>query len=216
MATANTPYQWSYVFDEGTRILVVDDDPILREFASVYLASPASEIETVPDAEAALDCLSRKEFDIVLVDIGLPGMDGFELVQHMRAQERLRDLPIVILTVREDIASIDRAYAIGATSFATKPVNWRLFSYQLRYVIRASKVAAAARDALDRHGGALAGAMPDAVEDDLAGLLKRIIDAANLIAGEGEHAGAARDIAVTAENLQRELPHVLRAPRLGA
>jgi PleD family two-component response regulator len=59
-------------------------------------------------------------------------MDGFELVQTMRAQERLRDLPIVILTVREDIASIDRAYAIGATSFATKPVNWRLFSYQLR------------------------------------------------------------------------------------
>src|SRR5262245_11022078 len=97
MATANTPHQWSYVFDEGTRILVVDDDPILREFASVYLASPASEIEAVPDAAAALDCLSHKEFDVVLVDIGLPGMDGFELVQHIRAQERLRDLPIVIL-----------------------------------------------------------------------------------------------------------------------
>src|SRR5262245_4076457 len=89
MATADTPYHWSNVFDEHTRILDVDDDPILREFASVYLTSPVSEVEAAPDAEAALDLLSHNEFDVVLVDIGLPGMDGFELVQRMRAQERL-------------------------------------------------------------------------------------------------------------------------------
>jgi CheY-like chemotaxis protein len=70
MATADTPYQWSYVFDEHTRILVVDDDPILREFASVYLTSPVSEVEAAPDAEAALSLLSSKAFDVVLVDIG--------------------------------------------------------------------------------------------------------------------------------------------------
>jgi len=215
MATADTPYQWSYVFDEHTRILVVDDDPILREFASVYLTSPVSEVEAAPDAEAALDLLSSKEFDVVLVDIGLPGMDGFELVQTMRAQERLRDLPIVILTVREDIASIDRAYAIGATSFATKPVNWRLFSYQLRYVIRASRMAAAARDALNRQAGSLDGT-PAAMEDDLAGLLNRIIDTANLIAASGQDAGPARGIAAMAEDLRRELPQVLREPGPGS
>ena len=214
MATADTPYLWSYVFDEHTRILVVDDDPILREFASVYLTSPVSEVEAAPDAEAALDLLSSKEFDVVLVDIGLPGMDGFELVQTMRAQERLRDLPIVILTVREDIASIDRAYAIGATSFATKPVNWRLFSYQLRYVIRASRMAAAARDALNWQAGSLDGT-PAAMEDDLAGLLNRIIDTANLIAASGQDAGPARGIAAMAENLRRELPHALREPGPG-
>ena len=75
------------MFDEPTRILMVDDDPILREFAVVHLAAPLSRIETAPDAQTALDLLSRAEFDLVLVDIGMPGMDGFELVERIRAQE---------------------------------------------------------------------------------------------------------------------------------
>src|SRR5215475_665362 len=135
----DTQQQWWYVFDEQTRILVVDDDPILREFASVYLTTPMSTVALAPDASSALDLLAREQFDIALVDIDMPGMDGFELVECVRGQDKLRSLPIVMVTGREDIASIDRAYAVGATSFVTKPVNWRQLSHQLRYVVRASR-----------------------------------------------------------------------------
>src|SRR4029453_10614222 len=76
---------------------------------------------------------------VVLVDIEMPELDGFEIVQRLRAHENLRHLPIVMLTGREDIASIDRAYNLGPTSFVTKPLNWRELSYQLRYVIRANR-----------------------------------------------------------------------------
>src|SRR5262249_49550422 len=61
------------------------------------------------------------------------------LVECIRGQDKLRGLPIVMITGREDIVSIDRAYAVGATSFVNKPVNWRQLSHQLRYVIRASR-----------------------------------------------------------------------------
>jgi two-component system, sensor histidine kinase and response regulator len=136
---ADTQQNSWYVFDEQTRILVVDDDPILREFASVYLTTPMSTVALAPDASSALELLAREQFDIALIDIDMPGMDGFELVECMRGQDKLRGLPIVMVTGREDILSIDRAYSVGATSFVTKPVNWRQLSHQLRYVVRASK-----------------------------------------------------------------------------
>ena len=66
---------------------------------------------TAPNALAGLDLLSRAEFDIVMVDIEMPGMDGIEMVQRIRADEKLRRLPLVMVTGREDIVSIDRAYA---------------------------------------------------------------------------------------------------------
>ena len=97
---------------------MVDDDPILREFASVYLTTPMSTVALAPDASTALDLLAREQFDIALIDIDMPGMDGFELIECIRGQEKLRNLPIVMVTGREDIVSIDRAYAVGATSSA--------------------------------------------------------------------------------------------------
>ena len=71
----DTAQQWWYVFDEQTRILVVDDDPILREFASVYLTTPMSEVVLAPDAATALDILSREIFDIAIIDIEMPAVD---------------------------------------------------------------------------------------------------------------------------------------------
>jgi DNA-binding response OmpR family regulator len=132
--------KWSYILDEPTRILIVDDDPLLREFASVYLSTPAAQVETAADGAAGLDLLLERTFDIALIDILMPGLDGFELVERARAHPSLRNLPLVMLTGREDIASIDRAYTAGATSFVTKPVNWRQLSYQLRYVLRSSRM----------------------------------------------------------------------------
>ncbi len=133
--------EWTFVLDEPTRILVVDDDPILCEFASVHLSTPATTIDCVGDGATALAVLERREApDIVLLDIEMPGFDGFALLERIRADERLKDLPVVMLTSHEDIGSIDRAYRLGATSFATKPVNWRQLSYHLRYVLRASRL----------------------------------------------------------------------------
>ncbi len=129
---------FTYVLDEPVRILVTDDDPIQREFANVYLSTPYATIETADCGEAGLARLIGEPFDIALIDIDMPGIGGFEMIRRIRGIEALSDLPIIVVTGREDIDSIDRAYRLGATSFVVKPVNWRLLSYQIRYVLRAT------------------------------------------------------------------------------
>ena len=177
---SSAPHRWSYVFDEPTRILVVDDDPIQREFASVYLSAPLCAVDMVGDAEAALDILTRERFDIVLVDIEMPGMNGIEMVKQMRAQESLRTIPVVMATCREDIVSIDHAYTAGATSFTTKPINWRQFSYQIRNVIRATR----ANNAGSQAGNGNQAKPQFLFHDEVAAALSAILDAAKRLAAE--------------------------------
>jgi DNA-binding response OmpR family regulator len=199
----DTPQKW-YVFDEQTRILVVDDDPILREFASVYLTTPMSAVALAADASTALELLAREQFDIALIDIDMPGMDGFELVECIRGQDKLRNLPIVMVTGREDIVSIDRAYAVGATSFVTKPVNWRQLSHQLRYVIRASKQQSAAPLPKDTGAPRASSAtwMSAATRRKFATALGSIINSAKRIAnGRAQSGEAAQEIIAAAEAL---------------
>jgi DNA-binding response OmpR family regulator len=197
---ADTQQPW-YVFDEQTRILVVDDDPILREFASVYLTTPMSTVALAPDASTALELLGCEQFDIALVDIDMPGMNGFELVECIRGQEKLHNLPIVMVTGREDIVSIDRAYAVGATSFSTKPVNWRQLSHQLRYVIRASKQQSAAPQSPSTPRSA-ATWMSAGTRREFATSLGAIINAAKRVAdGRAPSREGAQEIVAAAEAL---------------
>ena len=128
---------WTFVLNEPLRILVVDDDPILREFATVYLGTPSTTIDTAWDGVAARVRLEQASYDMLLLDIEMPRLDGFSLLKEIRSDNDLKHLPVIMLTGHDDIASIDRAYQIGANSFATKPVNWRQLSYQIRYVTRA-------------------------------------------------------------------------------
>jgi two-component system, sensor histidine kinase and response regulator len=137
-----------YVFEHPVRLLVVDDDPIMREFAIAQLSHPGGEIVTAGDGEEAWSRLQEDgRFDLVLSDLEMPTMNGFALVEQIRSSPRHAHLPVVVITSRDDMFAIDRAYEVGATSFATKPVNWRLLGYQLRYVLRGWRMEAQVRRA---------------------------------------------------------------------
>jgi DNA-binding response OmpR family regulator len=128
-----------YVLQDALRILFVDDDPILREFAQVYLTTDSAAVTTAEDGLAALEALQAPGAaapDVVLLDLEMPRMDGFEVLAHLRADGAYERTPVIVVTGREDVAAIDRAFLAGATSFVVKPLNWRLLSYQIRYVHR--------------------------------------------------------------------------------
>src|ERR1700704_2671347 len=116
---------WTFVLDEPLRILVVDDDPILREFASVYLATPSATIETACDGAEARLRLEHNVYDILLLDIEMPRVDGFALLAEIRGNESLKHLPVIMLTGHDDIASIDRAYQLARPFFGTKLAQLR-------------------------------------------------------------------------------------------
>ena len=138
-----------YVLDTKLDILMADDDPIMREFASVYLSTPSAEVVTVEDGSLAIAKLAEAKFDIVLLDIDMPVMTGFEALQIIRRSPAHANLPVIVITGREDIESIDRAFALGATSFVAKPVNWRLLAYQVKYVLRSVGTGASQLSALN-------------------------------------------------------------------
>jgi PleD family two-component response regulator len=139
-----------YVLEEDLRILFVDDDPILREFAVVHLSTEKARVRVAGDGLEALEQLNAEPFDLVLLDLEMPNMDGFELLEKLRFTDQFRTLPVIVVTGREDVAAIDRAFLAGATSFVVKPLNWRLISYQIRYVHRASQMEKSLREARSR------------------------------------------------------------------
>lgn len=139
-----------YVLDEPARILLADDDPILREFAVVHLSTDVARLTTAADGVEALQCLEQESFDLILLDLDMPRMDGFEVLKRLRDDERFRHTPVIVETGREDVVAIDRAFGLGATSFVVKPINWRLLSYQIRFVLRAARSERALRQARAR------------------------------------------------------------------
>lgn len=128
-----------YVLQEETKIIYVDDDPILREFACVNLASEQASVTTAADGVDALAQLASLGPDIMILDLEMPRMDGFEVLARLREDEVWARLPVIVATGREDVIAIDRAFRLGATSFVVKPINWRLLSYQIRYVLRSGR-----------------------------------------------------------------------------
>lgn len=132
-----------YVLEDDARILFVDDDPILREFAQVNLATPSTAIETAADGASALEALRTGAYDLVLLDLEMPGLDGFEVLKRIRSDPALARIAVIVQTGREDVEAIDRCFRLGATSFVMKPLNWPLLSYQIRYVLRAERQAGA-------------------------------------------------------------------------
>ncbi|HTU62477.1 MAG TPA: response regulator [Polyangiales bacterium] len=105
-------------------ILVVDDSKLMREMviASLRGLSGASFTQAASGLEA-IEKLSLSPFDLVFLDLNMPDLGGVEVVQFIREQEGMQELPVVIVTTRGDDASRARVLSAGATRFMTKPFD---------------------------------------------------------------------------------------------
>ncbi|HRI93564.1 MAG TPA: EAL domain-containing protein [Accumulibacter sp.] len=127
------------------RLLLVDDDGMLRMLAAESLRHAGFEVSEADCGEAALHACEEDQFDLILLDVMMPGIDGYTVCAALRRDARARWLPIVMLTGLDDTDSIERAYAAGATDFVTKPINWALLIHRVRYALRASRALAEVR-----------------------------------------------------------------------
>ena len=119
-------------------VLVIDDDAIVRLLASESLSDAGYEVVEAADAESGCAHFERSGADLVLLDVILPGMNGFEACAALRAHASGANVPIIVMTGLGDRKSIARAFDAGATDFATKPIVWDLLPYRVRYALRAS------------------------------------------------------------------------------
>lgn len=117
-------------------VLVVDDDPTMQLLVGEALYDAGFASREAPDGSTALELYASARPDLVLLDVVMPGMDGFETCHQLRQMPGGSDLPIMMMTGSDDIESIHRAFEVGATDFITKPINYPVLGYRLRYMHR--------------------------------------------------------------------------------
>jgi two-component system, chemotaxis family, chemotaxis protein CheY len=105
-------------------VLVVDDSKVMRDMIVACLrADPSLTFTHAASGLEAIEQLSLKPFDLVVLDLNMPDIGGIEVVEFVRGQDRLRALPIIIVTTRGDESSRTRALSAGASRFMTKPFS---------------------------------------------------------------------------------------------
>ncbi len=117
----------------AARILIVEDDERIRLSLQLVLEDEGNVVELAESAEEALDLLTRRPADVVLVDLMLPGMDGFELCRRLRASS---DVAILILTARSDSHDVVAGLEAGADDYVVKPAVPKELSARVRALLR--------------------------------------------------------------------------------
>ena len=130
------------------RVLVVDDEPQIRKTLEVNLRARRYEVDLARTGEEALDLAARHHPDVVILDLGLPGIDGIEVVRGLRGWSRV---PIVVLSVRDREADKVAALDAGADDYVTKPFGMDELLARIRAAIRRSSVSDEAASVATEH-----------------------------------------------------------------
>lgn len=115
------------------RILIVEDTKELAELYQLYLQNEGFECTLAFDAESALPLASKDEWDLIVLDLNLPGMDGFEFLERLR---KIKSTPVMILTAREADEDVIFGLGVGADDFVTKPCPPKVLAARVRAHIR--------------------------------------------------------------------------------
>jgi DNA-binding response OmpR family regulator len=106
-------------------VLIAEDEANIAELLSFVLDRAGYDVDSVPDGEAALRRLRKDPPDLLLLDAMMPGMNGFEVLRHMRTDELLRSLPVIVLTAKTQEHDRRMAQEMGAQGYITKPFSNR-------------------------------------------------------------------------------------------
>ena len=107
----------------ASSLLVVDDNSMNRIMLSRYITKLGYQATLAEDGRQALDKLQGEPFDLVLLDVQMPEMDGYQVLEHLKADPRLRDIPVIMISAVEELESVVRCIELGAQDYLPKPFN---------------------------------------------------------------------------------------------
>jgi len=119
--------------------LIIDDDEMVRMLVRQTLEIAGIVVADAPDGEQGLARFEQLAPDIVLLDVLMPGMNGFEVCAQIRGMSSGQRTPVLMMTGLDDSDSVNSAYEAGATDFITKPITWPTLAHRVRYMLRASQ-----------------------------------------------------------------------------
>lgn len=104
-------------------VLIVDDEPMARTLLRLMLVRAGFHVTEAEDGFDALDKIRKNQPDVVLLDVMMPGMDGFAVCEQLRSEAATAELPIIMLSAKTDLDSINKGLRAGATVYLTKPIS---------------------------------------------------------------------------------------------
>lgn len=104
-----------------SRILVVDDDPMILELLVTRLDLAGYQVATARDGQEALKCIRDVHPHAMILDVNMPRLDGFGVLQHLKSSGRILTLPVMVLTARYQASDVQEAIKLGAKDFLAKP-----------------------------------------------------------------------------------------------
>jgi PAS domain S-box-containing protein len=128
-----------------TRLLIVEDSPTQAEELRLILESEGFEVETAPDGKKGLDRALAESFEAIVSDIVMPGLSGYELCRHLKAEKRTKDVPVILLTSLSDPMDIIEGLECGADNFITKPYKPEQLVDRLRTILANKAMRAAGK-----------------------------------------------------------------------
>jgi DNA-binding NtrC family response regulator len=158
------------------RILIADDEPALLRALARLLGTSGYEVKAVDDGARALEALDTEDFDVIVSDISMPGMDGLKLLRT--ARERDLDIPVVLMTGAPAVETAIQALEYGAFQYLTKPIDGAQLDRVLDRAVRMRKMARMRREAQ------VIAAHDEAIRRDLESSFARMLDAGKLHAQE--------------------------------
>ncbi|MFN6105222.1 MAG: response regulator [Planctomycetaceae bacterium] len=121
---------------KSSRILIVDDNQQNCELLDAYLADEGYQIEMVYDGQQTLDAVARQQPDLILLDIMMPRLSGYEVCHRLKSSEETRTIPILMITALAEMSDIEKGIDAGADDFLTKPINKLELITRVRSLLR--------------------------------------------------------------------------------
>ncbi len=116
-------------------VLVIDDSATVRKFVSVSLEMQGFDVSVACDGMDALEQLPKRKFDLVITDLNMPNMDGFEFIRALRENPEYQDLPVIILSSLSDQTNREQGSQLGVSSYVVKPFSLEKIQYEVaKYV----------------------------------------------------------------------------------
>ncbi|MEM8496472.1 MAG: EAL domain-containing protein [Pseudomonadota bacterium] len=134
------------VIAENGTALIIDDDANMRLVASTALKNARFKVIEAENGEHALLSFQQQDVDIVLLDVEMPEMNGFDVCEQLRASEKGKYTPIIMMTGRNDVEAVNKAYDLGATDFTSKPIHPELLCQRVLYIHRAQNAMVKVRE----------------------------------------------------------------------
>ena len=125
------------------RILIVEDHPLIAELVETRLRIEGMQPVKCPGGREALTLVGAEPFDAVILDIMMPDVDGYQVLQHIRAQPNTAHLPVIFLTAKATPADIEKGLALGANHYITKPFSGVDLVRKVRLCLEERKAATA-------------------------------------------------------------------------